>query len=198
MLAWISGQHIVFPLMTWRILLKRIIKKPEKNMSSKNQNNQPPQIRQLSDVKDQPFQIVSYVEKILQGWNKKIKKSNYLFKTNNGVWGYYNPRSRKVEEDLEWKDESVNIDGSFVPMSLYYRWHIRFFEPIEISVWERGRMERIDTQEAMVNLPEEANLVFEKEMEGKPPETWYKFTFATKPKRGGGEITYLDGVISAQ
>lgn len=166
---------------------------------SNQQNEDVPSIRKIQEVGETPFQIVSFVEKILQGYHTGIKRSLYLFKTNNGVWGYWDPKLRRVIEELQWKENSCFLENKWVPMTAYYKFHVQFFEPIVFSLWNKDQRieEQFETTEAIISLTDAANKTFQEAMVGRAPDTWYKLQFKTQNKKGGGEMTFVEKVICA-
>lgn len=131
-----------------------------------------------------------------------MRKLIYFFVTKNGVWGYYDKTlGRLVEgDDIQWDESSAIIDGYAVPMSLYYKWHVKFFEPIVFNEWDNRLKKEVprESQEAILLFPDMSNKLLEVAMEGKDRDAWYKLQFKTQKKRGGGEMVFIDKVLSAQ
>lgn len=156
-----------------------------------------PKIKRLSDVGDTPFQVVEMVEKILQGWNKKKKRTVYLFRTDDNKWGYYNKESKQIMVISAWKDKAAFVNGEWITMSLYYRLHVRFAQPVTSSSWDPDTRKKttITLAEAIIILTDSAYKSLEEQRAGRPENSWFKLSFVTQKKKTGGSMTYANKVI---
>ena len=85
-------------------------------MTQSNQDNIP-KIRVLSDIGEAPFQFFGVLETILQGWSKNKRKSIYLFKMEDGRWGYYHKPTEQVIAVEQWKEKAAWVDDEWVKMA---------------------------------------------------------------------------------
>ena len=157
-----------------------------------------PKIKKIAEVGDKPFRYISTVEKVLQGWDSRNRKTIYLFKTDTGQWGYYDKSTQQVIEIDQWKKKSALINGQWIKMVLYYRIQALFAEPITFSVWNKmdNKNEQMTAQEVLLTLTGTAYKKLEEQMNGRTPESFYKLSFVTRKKPGGkGDMTYVDNVV---
>lgn len=157
-----------------------------------------PKIDKLSEIGDKPFRYISTVEKVLQGWNSRVRRTVYLFKTDTGQWGYYDKESQQVIEIDQWKKKAALINGQWIKMTLYHRIQVIFNEPVVFSVWSKmnNKNEQMTAQEALITLTDTAYKHLEEQSKGRPPESWYKLSFTTRKKpNGNGTMTYVDNVV---
>jgi hypothetical protein len=154
-------------------------------------------IKTLSDVGETPFQVIERQENILQGWDNKKRRSIYLFKTESGVWGYYDKASKQTINISAWKDKSAFVDGNWVKMSLYHRVHVKFAQVVNSNSWDYHNKKRVSVPltEAIITLTDSAYKSLEEQANGRPLESWFKLSFVTQKKKTGGSMTYANKVI---
>ena len=157
-----------------------------------------PKIKKTAEIGNKPFRYISTVEKVLQGWSGRSKKTVYLFKTDTGQWGYYDKETQQVIEVDQWKGKAALINGQWIKMTLYYRIQAMFAQAITFSVWNKmeGKNDQMTAQEVLITLTGSAYKKMEEAMRGRTPESWYQLSFTTRKKSGGkGNMTYVDNVI---
>lgn len=157
-----------------------------------------PKIKKIAEVGDKPFKYISTVEKLLQGWDSSVKKTVYLFKTDTGQWGYYDKETQQVIEIDQWKKKAAFINGRWIKMVLYYKIQAMFAEPISFSSWNKmdKKKETLTAKEVLITLTATAFNKLEEQMKGRTPESFYKLSFTTRKKPGGGgNMTFVDNVI---
>lgn len=155
-----------------------------------------PRIQRIAEIGDAPFQFIEKTESILQGWNAKIRKTVYLFKTEQGPWGYYDKETQQVVEVNDWKGKAALINNSYVKMSLYHRVRLKFLFPLNYKEWDVVAKKEFDstTTEAIVVLPDTTYKQIMSQLNGRSPESVLKFEFITK-KLKGRDTTYVGEVI---
>ena len=156
-----------------------------------------PKVQKIAEVGSNPFQYLSTTEKILQGWNSTTRKTVFLFKTDTG-WGYFDKPTGQVIDVNQWKGKAVFIGGQWIKMTLYYRIHVAFAEPVSLLVWNKEikKKEQIAPKEVLITLTGSAYKQLEEQMRGRPPGSWYQLSFTTRKKPNGpGNMTYVDKVL---
>lgn len=137
-----------------------------------------PKIKKVNEIGETPFRVIEMKEKILQGWDKTARKMLYLFKGGLNNWCYYDAKTKQTVEVPEWRDKEALIMGRWVKMSLYYRLHIAFETPINYSEFSYGRgSQQHQTYEAIINLTKSAYEELEKQMVGRDPGSFYRFSY---------------------
>ena len=142
-------------------------------------NQEIPKIRKVAEVGETPFQFIEKQENILQGYDKTIRRSVYLFKMTDGNWGYYDKETSQTIPINQWKGKAAMIDGRWVIMTLYHRIHLRFSEQVIYSNWDKeSRKEvRMQTPEAIVTITDSAFKSLTEQIEGRDPGSLFKFTY---------------------
>jgi len=160
------------------------------------EENQIPKLDKVNEIGGTAFQIIEMKEKILSGWDKLARKSVYLFKMDSGAWGYYNKEAGRVTEVDQWKDKSAWINGQWIRLSIYYRIHVVFANPIEFTVYDYAnhRSQRICWQEALIKVTDKTYALMVSASQGRDPRSFYRFGFKAKGKKGGGEMLLVDTV----
>jgi len=159
-------------------------------------NETTPKIKKLSDVGEAPFQFIEKTESILQGWDSKIKKTIYLFKTDTGFWGYFDKDSSQVIAVNSWKEKAAWIGDHWVKMSLYHRIKIIFNEPITYGSWDKISKKEIkmETKEAIVVVTDTTYKQLLEQLNGREETSVLKFHFTTR-KIQNRQATYVDKVL---
>ncbi len=156
-----------------------------------------PIIKRLSEVGETPFQVIKEFEKILQGWDAKKRRTVYLFKTVNDKWGYFSKESKQIMEVTAWDKKAAFIDGNWVKMSLYHRVLVKFSQPVNSTSWDSSNKRKtiVPLLEAIIILTDTAYKSLIEQMQGRQSGSWFKLSFMTKKKSGGGLMTYANKVI---
>lgn len=159
-------------------------------------NQEIPKIKKIIDIGETPFNFIEKAESILQGWDSKIRKTIYLFRTDTGPWGYYDKDSKQVIEIDQWKGKSAWINDHWVKMALYHRVKLLFTKPVTYSGWDSATRKPVKqtTQEAIVTITDTAYKSLLEQLEGRPAESILKFVFTTR-KMKNKTITYIDKVV---
>lgn len=157
-------------------------------MDNTSQTQQIPKIPRPTDVGKTPFQVIRVVEKLLQGWDKQTRKTYYLFKGNDG-WCYYNPQTKSVSVVNQWRGHEANIEGMWIEMGLYYKYHLFFPQPITIT--RRNKTETL--YEGTVNLTKRQSQNLEDQRADWPEDTFFRFTYKSM-KKNNQTINYIDSV----
>ena len=159
-------------------------------------NPEIPKIKKVADVGDMPFLFIKKTESILQGWDKSIRKTIYLFKTETGHWGYFDKETNQVIAITQWKEKAAYIDGRWVKMALYHRVHLKFTQPISYSSWDSAQKKQIQatTQEAIVTITDTAYKSLLEQMKGRDANSVYNFSFTSR-KLGNRTITYVNKAV---
>lgn len=165
---------------------------------TQNSQDNIPKIRVLSDIGEAPFQFFGILETILQGWSKAKKKSIYLFKMEDGRWGYYHKPTEQVLGVEQWKEKAAWIDGEWVKMAKYHRIHVNFLQPVTYSNWQSGKKTQSQTHEAQFNITDSSYKTLEEAMKGRGKNSAYKLVFTTRKKKGGGAMTYVEKIVWAE
>lgn len=154
-------------------------------------DQQYPKIKKTNEVGEIPFQLLETQEEILQGWNSKIRKMMYLFKSELGNWAYYDKSSGMVVEVSEWKDRAANIAGDWVKMTKYFRVLVRFLEPVSYTSWDNDARKNVtlQTDVAILTITKSAYEHLEEAMKGRDALSWYRFLYK-QTKR----MVYVNGV----
>jgi len=153
-------------------------------------------IKKIAEVGETSFQFIEKTESILQGWDKTAGKTIYLFKTDTGAWGYYNKERGKVVDVTSWKEKSAYVHDHFVPMTLYHRVHLLFTSPISYSEWDSAtkKQKKDITMEAIVTMTDTSYKSMLEQMQGRDPNSFYKFVFTSK-KLKGRMVNYVEKVV---
>lgn len=163
-----------------------------------SEKNDIPRIRQITDIGTAMFQVVKYVEPVLQGWSKEHGRQVYLFRAEeSGKWAYYDKDQGGLVEVDQWKGKSAWIQDDWVSLSKYHRLHLRFVAPVTYKVFEKGEQRSEDTEEAMIVLTDTAYKTLQDQMQGRGDNAVYQFSFKTKKKPKGGTMTYVEKVVFA-
>ncbi|MCK4501214.1 hypothetical protein KAU11_12005 [Candidatus Babeliales bacterium] len=160
------------------------------------ENQTIPKIKKVADVGETPFNFIEKTESILQGWDKQIKKTIYLFRTDTGAWGYYDPDSGQVIEVHQWKSKAAWVNGYWVKMAIYHRLKLLFSTPITWSGWDKANNKAVKetASEVIVTVTDTAYKTLIEQLEGRPAESLFKFVFTTR-KLGGRNVTYINKVV---
>ena len=138
-----------------------------------------PKIKRTVEVGEIPFQLLEVQEEILQGWNPRLNKTMYLFKSDLGNWAYYDRNTNMVVEVGEWKDRAAHIAGDWVKMTKYFRVAVQFLQPILYTTWDGSEKKNVQksTEVAILTITKTAfdHLMVAKE--GRPEESWYRFQY---------------------
>ena len=155
-----------------------------------------PKIRRLAEVGEAPFQFIEKLESILQGWDSKIGKTIYLFKTDSGAWGYYNKNNNQVIEVNEWEGKAALIGGYFVKMALYHRIQVRFQAPITYSGWDPVSKKEVpaSTEIATLVITDKTYKQILDQLKGRAADSNLRFNFVTR-KIQDRQSTYIDSVV---
>lgn len=155
-----------------------------------------PKIQKLNEVGEAPFQFIEKLESILQGWDAKIKKTVYLFKTDTGAWGYYDKDSSQVIEVNQWNKKAAWMNDRWVKMSLYHRIHLMFMFPLDYTGWDAKKRKEIpsQTQEAILTVTDSAYKQILEQLNGRAATSFLKFEFTTR-KVQNRQSTYVDKVL---
>ena len=160
------------------------------------ENQEIPKIKKTADVGETPFNFIERTESILQGWDKQIKKTIYLFRTNTGAWGYFDKDSGQVIEINQWKGKAAWINGHWIKLSLYHRIKLLFSQPITYNGWDEASHKAVKqtVTEAITTVTDIAYKSLMEQAEGRPAESLFKFVFTTR-KLGGRNVTYVNKVV---
>lgn len=155
-----------------------------------------PKIKKLVEVGEAPFQYISKLESILQGWDQKIMRTIYLFKTDSGAWGYYDKETAQVLEVTQWKEKAALVNDHWVKMSIYHRIIVKFLSPINYSGWDETNRKEVPTttSDAIILITDSAFKQIQEQLNGRAANSVLKFHFITR-KIGRRESTYIDKVI---
>ena len=155
-----------------------------------------PKIKKVVEVGETPFQFIEKLESILQGWDKTINRTVYLFKADSGAWGYYDKETNQVIEVNQWKEKAAWIVDHWVKMSVYHRVRIKFASPINYSGWDSSARKEIPatTDEAIIVITDSAYKQLVEQLNGRPQSSYLKFIFITR-KIGNKNSTYIDKVV---
>lgn len=155
-----------------------------------------PMIRRLADVGDAPFQLIQKLESILQGWDAKIRKNIYLFKTDSGAWGYYDKNSNSVSEVNQWKGKSALIGDHFVKMALYHRIQVKFLFPLTYNSWDKIAKKEVpaETEYATLAVTDKTYKQILDQLKGRAANSNLRFNFVTR-KIQDRQSTYIDSVV---
>lgn len=153
-------------------------------------------IKKIADVGEVPFQFVGKTESILQGWDKSINKTIYLFKTDTGAWGYFDKDSGQVIDVNQWKEKAAWISDHWVKMTLYHRVHLRFSQPISYSAWDSvaRRNYKQTVAEALVTMTDTSYKSMLEQMKGRDANAFYQFVFTTRKLRGR-MVSFVEKVV---
>lgn len=159
-------------------------------------NQDLPKIKKIADVGEIPFQFVEKTESILQGWDKSINKTIYLFKTDTGAWGYFDKSSQQVVDVTQWKKKAAWVENHWVTMTLYHRVHLRFSQPVSYSDWDSVARKQYtaQTSEAIVTMTDTSYKSLLEQMKGRDTNAYYKFAFTSR-KLKGRMVNYVDKVV---
>jgi len=159
-------------------------------------NQEIPKIKKVADIGEAPFLFIEKTESILQGWDKTIRKTIYLFKTDSGNWGYFDKDTNQVIEISQWKEKAAYVGDHWVKMSLYHRVRLKFTQPISYSAWDSGQRRQVQetTQDAIVTITDTAYKSLLEQMNGRDAQSVYQFTFTSR-KMGGRTVTYVDKAV---
>lgn len=133
-----------------------------------------PKIQKTSEIGEHAFRLVKLEEKILQGWDAGQRRMVYLFKNNQtNNWAYYDKERKQTLDVLDWRDKEAFVMGKYVKMSLYYRLHVVFDIPLEYGAEGKKQI----TYAALILLPKTAYELLEQQMDGRHPDSFYKFEY---------------------
>ena len=149
-----------------------------------------PKIKRISEIGEEPFRLVNMEEAILQGWDKTARKMLYLFKDQTGTWAYFDKNSKMTVQVPEWRDKEALVMGKWIKMSLYYRLHVAFENPITYSIRSRQGSQNFQTYEGIILVPKAAYEMLQQQMVGRDPNSFYRFKY--KQLKSG---TTVDGVF---
>jgi len=149
-----------------------------------NNKLEAPAIKKVAEIGETSFQYIGEKEKILQGWDKELKKMLYLFKTDTGNWGYWDKETSQLIKVTQWKEKAALINSRWVKMALYHRIYVIFDQPITFSEWDSSQKKRVQktTQDAIITITDSAFKQLEEQMNGRAQESWYKFEFMKRNK----------------
>lgn len=155
-----------------------------------------PTIRKLSEIGDNPFQFIEKLESILQGWDAKIRKTVYLFKTDSGEWGYYDKETSQVIKATQWKEKAVLIGDHYVKMALYHRVKVKFMFPLDYTGWDAVNKKEIPAVAdfATLVITEKTYKQILDQLNGRVANSFLKFIFVTR-KIQDRQSTYIDNVV---
>jgi hypothetical protein len=155
-----------------------------------------PTIRRLADVGDAPFQFIQKLESILQGWDAKIRKNIYLFKTDSGGWGYYDKNINTVSEVSQWKGKSALVGDHFVKMALYHRIQVKFLFPLTYNSWDKAAKKEVpaETENATLAVTDKTYKQILDQLKGRAADSNLRFNFVTR-KIQDRQSTYIDSVV---
>lgn len=148
-----------------------------------------PKIKKLIEIGNTPFQVIEVIEKVLQGWNNK--KPIFLFKTDSGNWAYYDNDTKQVVDVEQWNGKSALVKGAWIKMGLYHKIHLIFKTPVtytEYSGQYKGQL--VSANEVSVNITDAAYKALESQMAGRPPNSFYQFTY-----KKGKTSQFVNGAI---
>lgn len=159
-------------------------------------NQEIPKIKKTADIGDTPFYFIGKTESILQGWDKTIGKTIYLFRTDSGKWGYFDKETNQVIDVNQWREKAALISGHWVKMALYHRVHLKFINPISYSAWDSVAKKQypVSTQEAIVTITDSSYKSLIEQMSGRDGNSTYKFLFVSR-KIGDRKITYVKSAL---
>lgn len=155
-----------------------------------------PTIRKLSDIGDNPFQFIEKLESILQGWDAKIRKTIYLFKTDSGDWGYYDKETSQVVKVNQWKEKAALIGNYYVKMALYHRIKVKFMFPLNYAGWDPVAKKEIPAvaEIATLVITDKTYKQTLDQLNGRASNSFLKFIFVTR-KIQDRQSTYIDSVV---
>ena len=165
-------------------------------MSNQTQQAEAPRIKKIAEVGETPFQFFELGETILQGWDKGIGRTIYLFKTETGNWGYFDKETEQVIEVMQWRGKAALIGNSWIKLSLYRRIRVFFNAIVNYSTWDHISKKNMykQTQEAILTITNSTYDQLLGQMEGRPPESLYKFVFTSR-KIGNRTMSYVNKVL---
>jgi len=155
-----------------------------------------PRIRRIQDVGENHFQILGNEETILQGWDVGLHRNVFLFKTPNGVWGYFDKASNGIIENIQWDKKKALVNGRWVEMSLYHRLDIRFYQPIMATAYDKESHQAVQgqIQEANITITDKCYKNLIAQTAGRDPNSFYKLVWNTKKSRGR-EVTFPESAV---
>jgi hypothetical protein len=154
-----------------------------------------PKIKRTHDVGETPFQFISKIESILQGWDQINKKMVFLFKADTGNWGYWDKDTEQVVEISEWEGKAAFIRGVKIKMAVYHRLHLLFTQPVIYGEYDSvSRKEiKMQTSEAIVTVTDQAHKLLLEQMSGRSQNDIYRFGWTSR-KLGRRVIKFIDKV----
>jgi len=159
-------------------------------------NQEIPKIRKTADLGEATFKFIEKTESILQGWGRALGRTIYLFKMDNGAWGYFDKETEQFMEVTEWREKAAFVYGQWVKMALYHRIHLVFTEELTYAEWDPSVKREFfkATQEAIVTVTDLAYKSLLEQMNGRDAEATYKLIFTTR-KMGKRNVTFADKVV---
>jgi hypothetical protein len=160
------------------------------------EENQVPRLDKITEVGETPFQVIEVKEKILGGWDSVRHRGVYLFKTDTGAWGYYDNETHQVIEISQWKGKAAWMNEKWIKMSVYYRIHVVFASAVTFTTYDPSSKQnmKISWSEALIKVSDSTYLMLTNMIQGRDPNTFYRFHFAEKKKKGGGSMPLVDSV----
>lgn len=156
-----------------------------------------PRLKKLDEAGEVPFQFIELQETILEGWNSDWDKLMYLFKMEDGSWGYYDNGTQRVVPIMEWKGKSARVEETWVPMSKKRRLHLRFVDTISFSNWDHGRKYTAQSADVIAVVTESAYESLVEQSNGRTKDSVYRFSFKTRKNKKGGTMTFVDKIVYA-
>ncbi len=155
-----------------------------------------PKIKKLVEVGENPFQFVSKSESILQGFDQKIQRTIYLFKTDSGAWGYFDKDSSQVIEVTKWKEKAALVNDHWVKMAIYHRIIVNFLFPLNYTGWDDVNKVEVpaETSEAILLVTDNTYKQILEQLNGRAANSVLKFHFVTR-KIGKRQATFIDKVL---
>ncbi len=155
-----------------------------------------PKIKKLVEVGENPFQFVSKSESILQGFDQKIQRTIYLFKTDSGAWGYFDKDSSQVIEVTKWKEKAALVNDHWVKMAIYHRIIVNFLFPLSYTGWDDVNKVEVpaETSEAILLVTDNTYKQILEQLNGRAANSVLKFHFVTR-KIGKRQATFIDKVL---
>lgn len=156
-----------------------------------------PKIRNNEDIEEQPFRVVGVTEKILQGWDPRIKRTRYLF-WNENKWCYFDKDTNQIIPVIQWKGKAAFIEGGWVKMTLYHRLHVIFANVVSFKSYDRVAKQNLEnfTQEAIITVTDSCYKTLAEVSAGRPEGSWYKLGIMRKS--GKRTVIYADRFIFVQ